>query len=131
MTRINLKSRTGKKFDLVKQDILVRNMVLRAIRRMWSRASPDREHALWLARDPEYPLYLCAVCKEQFKIKEVQVDHINPVGSQPMSLEAIQQWVSNLFCSYNNLQVLCKLCHKQKTKVDVKKIREGKKKKKE
>lgn len=59
--------------------------------------------------------YKCSSCNGSFTNSEVQVDHINPVVP-------ITGWVSwdsfieNLFCSKDNLQVLCSKCHKKKSR---------------
>lgn len=55
--------------------------------------------------------YKCAMCEESFPSTQVQVDHIKPIGSW-------DDWnyvVEALFCEADNLQVLCKPCHKKKT----------------
>lgn len=56
--------------------------------------------------------FACACCKGSFPAKEVQVDHIEPIGKD-------LDWntfIERLFCEKENLQVLCKPCHKEKTK---------------
>jgi len=61
--------------------------------------------------------YQCAMCKEWFKMKQVEVDHITPCGS-------LKKWgdlsgfTKRMFCSQEHLRILCKLCHKQHTKVN-------------
>jgi 5-methylcytosine-specific restriction endonuclease McrA len=62
----------------------------------------------------------CAECQEWFKAKEVQVDHIKPAGSLKC-YDDLPSFVSNLFCESDNLQVLCKQCHKAKTAEERKK----------
>lgn len=64
--------------------------------------------------------YQCHKCNEWYKSKEVQVDHINPVGSLK-EYEDLPRFVATLFCSSDNLQVLCSECHKLKTAEDRKK----------
>ena len=59
--------------------------------------------------------YLCANCGEFFIARDVQVDHIDPVVSPN---EGFQDWwtfITRLYCEAENLQVLCKPCHKEKT----------------
>lgn len=58
--------------------------------------------------------YKCAECTQWFKGNEVQVDHIKPAGSLKEYTD-IPQFVENLFCEVDNLQLLCKECHKAKT----------------
>lgn len=55
--------------------------------------------------------YECAKCEEVFPAKEVQVDHIEPIG-------VFTNWtdcINRMFCEADNLQVLCKPCHVIKT----------------
>jgi 5-methylcytosine-specific restriction endonuclease McrA len=59
-------------------------------------------------------LYQCASCKQKFKQKDVQVDHVVPAGSLK-SFKDLPTFVENLFCSEDGLQVLCMDCHKAKT----------------
>jgi 5-methylcytosine-specific restriction endonuclease McrA len=59
--------------------------------------------------------YLCAGCKEEFPTSEVQVDHILPIVDPEIGFISWDEFIKNLFCPSNNLQVLCVSCHKQKT----------------
>ena len=56
--------------------------------------------------------YQCNSCKEWFFGKEVEVDHIEECGSHA----DINQFAQMLFCESDNLQVLCKPCHRAKGK---------------
>lgn len=56
--------------------------------------------------------YKCAICSSEFTSTNVQVDHIVPIGK---GLDW-NEFIEKLFCEKDNLQVLCKLCHKEKTK---------------
>lgn len=59
--------------------------------------------------------YRCASCGELFPSTLVAVDHIEPV----VDTSGFTSWdsvISRLFCSVEGLQVLCKECHKVKTK---------------
>jgi len=60
--------------------------------------------------------YKCASCSKSFPTKEVQVDHINPVVDPIVGFKDWDTFISRLFCSKENLQVLCLECHKKKTK---------------
>lgn len=64
--------------------------------------------------------YKCAECNNNFKGKDVQVDHIKPAGSLK-DYEDLPRFVENLFCEADNLQIMCKPCHKKKTAEERKK----------
>ena len=57
--------------------------------------------------------YQCAQCKDWFMEKEIQIDHINPVGTLRSEKDLIQ-FLRNL-TPENGFQVLCKKHHKEKT----------------
>ena len=56
----------------------------------------------------------CAECKELFS--KVHVDHIIGVGKSPREFSGWDDYYKRLFCSIENLQVLCVQCHGRKTK---------------
>ena len=56
--------------------------------------------------------YKCNCCKEEFPLKDVQVDHIVPIGRE----RSWDEFIDGLFCEKDNLQVLCVTCHAVKTK---------------
>lgn len=56
--------------------------------------------------------FRCAGCSGLFVQTAVQVDHIAPIGRD---LDW-NQFIERLFCEKENLQVLCKPCHKEKSK---------------
>ncbi len=61
--------------------------------------------------------YRCAGCKEEFPLSQVCIDHIEPV----VPAEGFSTWdnyITRMFCPKSNLQVLCKLCHDVKTKLE-------------
>jgi 5-methylcytosine-specific restriction endonuclease McrA len=70
----------------------------------------------------EYP---CAECGASFKRTEVEVDHIVPAGSL-REYEDLPSFTRTLFCEADNLQVLCKPCHKKKTAAERKAKKEAK-----
>jgi len=59
--------------------------------------------------------YQCAICSMWFPEKEIEVDHIEPVGSL-RSGNDLKDFVQNLFCEVDKLRVLCEPCHKKVTK---------------
>lgn len=96
--------------------------ILGAIKRTFSR-SPSHRAALNAAKCPDITgprggaRYICEICGDNFGIREVQVDHINPVvpvdtPARNMSWDLI---IARLFCDISNLQVLCTDCHKKKS----------------
>ena len=87
-------------------------VVISALRRLWMR-DPNRYKCLSNARKSR-GIYVCALCKNEFGCKEVQVDHIQPIGK----FTNWEQFIIRLFCELDNLQVLCKGCHKTKGKED-------------
>lgn len=59
--------------------------------------------------------YQCLICKNWFPEKNIEVDHIIPVGSLKSS-DDLKGFVERLFCEEEGLRVLCKSCHKKVTK---------------
>jgi 5-methylcytosine-specific restriction endonuclease McrA len=62
--------------------------------------------------------FKCNICKDHFKSNEVEVDHKKEIvdnisSSMDMSVD---QYVRRVDCPQDNLQVVCKECHKIKTK---------------
>jgi 5-methylcytosine-specific restriction endonuclease McrA len=69
-------------------------------------------------------IYHCAGCDQDVpvsikiegkRIKNVSVDHINPV----VDVGGFVDWnefISRLYCELDNLQLLCKQCHDLKSK---------------
>ena len=92
-----------------------------AILRRASYRNPQRSEALRRARIARN-MYVCNSCGDKKGRKEIAVDHINPVVP-------VTGWVSfddfiyRLFCGVDQLQVLCKICHKVKSKAENKERR--------
>jgi 5-methylcytosine-specific restriction endonuclease McrA len=70
-------------------------------------------------------VYLCNVCQQKVPVshvvngkrrKFVQVDHIKPVVSPETGFVDWNQFIENLFCEEDNLQVICSNCHDEKSK---------------
>ena len=59
--------------------------------------------------------YSCADCGGLFIAKDVQVDHIDPVVEPATGFVNFDTLIHRLYCETDNLQVLCKPCHKEKT----------------
>lgn len=74
----------------------------------------------------------CSECKKMEAKSNVQVDHKDPLIPIDSSLEQMtwDEVVNRLWCEEKNLKIMCKPCHKSKTKEENKKRREIKKGKK-
>lgn len=59
--------------------------------------------------------YKCARCAKLFVATGVQVDHILPVVDPKTGFSTWDVFIDRLFCEKENLQVLCRPCHKEKT----------------
>lgn len=67
--------------------------------------------------------YQCKVCLSEQTSKDVEVDHIEPV----VPLTGFVSWddtIKRIFCKADGLQVLCKKCHKVKSKAENKQRKE-------
>ena len=66
--------------------------------------------------------FKCNCCGELFAQKEIQVDHIETVIPLDMSLDTmtLADLYKRINCSVDNLQVVCKTCHKKKSAAEVK-----------
>ncbi len=83
-----------------------------ALRRTWGR-SQQRTSALNAAKI-SYGLYKCQECKQTHRRKNIEVDHILAIGK----FISFDVFIERLFCDTSGLRVLCKQCHKSKTKKD-------------
>lgn len=92
-----------------------------ALRRAWGN-DPEKQFALLAARVPYVGddkrckwLYVCNMCKTPRKRTEVHVDHIIPCG-RFTQFKHREKFLLTLFCrASENLQILCRGCHKQKS----------------
>lgn len=58
--------------------------------------------------------YKCEECNELFPDKDINVDHVDQVGSF-LSAIAIKEFFFSMWCLLSNLQILCYQCHDGKT----------------
>ena len=94
--------------------------VLRAGMKRWPPMWDTKEHAKVgrkinkrTGRLAEH--YRCAACNDFFVARDVQVDHIDPVVAPETGFVNWLTYILRLYCEEDNLQVLCKECHKEKT----------------
>ena len=98
-------------------------------RMQWVRAGLRK---MWLKWPPRYEViaeakvkapaggraknhYLCAICEVSFPIKDVEVDHYPVACGSLKTIDDIRNFADNLFCSKDNLRVVCKRCHVKHT----------------
>lgn len=99
---------------------------LRQKSRWWKPISDTKQKARRNYKGPNKRLkyeYQCAICKNWFPNKQIEVDHITPAGSLK-SGDDLKGFVERLFCEAEALRVLCLTCHKKVTE-------DGKRKKEE
>lgn len=70
-------------------------------------------------------VYLCNGCKQEVgasiviegkRMKNIFCDHVNPIVDPTTGFSGWDDFVNNLYCECENLQLLCKECHDAKTK---------------
>jgi hypothetical protein len=76
----------------------------------------------WFKKDgskakKKHVFYTCVECNKEFNSSQIQVDHKEPViplniPSRHLSVDIL---IQRLFCDDNNLQILCKQHHKEKS----------------
>jgi 5-methylcytosine-specific restriction endonuclease McrA len=97
----------------LKKEQSLKTWLIPRLRRL-SYTWPNRNKAKQLARVSR-GRYKCAKCNNIFGPKEVVLDHINPVVSVEFGFQDLGKYVESLFCSVENYQTLCFLCHETKT----------------
>lgn len=70
--------------------------------------------------------YRCALCFNEFTAKDMEVDHILPAVDPIVGFTSWDEFINRLFCEQENLQAICKPCHKVKSAKE-RKIRNEKK----
>jgi hypothetical protein len=90
-----------------------------AIRLIWSR-SAERRAILKAAIDSKTKYFLCPLCENPFPDWAAEVDHIEPIGSLESWRDTVV-FIDRMF--FSPQRVVCKTCHRAKTKEDMKKIR--------
>ena len=77
--------------------------------------------------------YTCACCGNHFARNQVELDHKVPVIALDSSLDnsSLDELYAGIYCSLENLQVLCTTCHKAKTRKEARERAENRKKAKQ
>jgi 5-methylcytosine-specific restriction endonuclease McrA len=95
----------------------IEGYIFGALRKIW-RWHPVRRAAL-KASSCGIERHVCAKCKEVFPKKQVQVDHINPVIDPKTGFTTWDSYITRLLrVTILDVQVLCKVCHRQKTNAE-------------
>lgn len=58
--------------------------------------------------------YRCNGCKKDFPLTNMVVDHIDPVIDVDEGFIDFDIYIERMYCPLDNLQALCKPCHKKK-----------------
>lgn len=109
-----------------------RGMILGGIRTAFSRSSWAAKQRALATAESKGPrggkLYTCSACGSVSNISGINVDHVSPVvpiGKRYTDF-TWDQLVARLWCDESNLQVLCKKCHKKKSKEEASARRKAK-----
>lgn len=70
-------------------------------------------------------LYICACCGEEventtkdengIRTNNIFIDHINPIIDPDVGFTTWDECIDRMFCELENLQLMCKECHDNKT----------------
>jgi 5-methylcytosine-specific restriction endonuclease McrA len=112
-----------------KQPITVKAFLIPKLRRasrFWRAKNECRNKAKVTIEDGKFKngniryktKFKCNICHQLFDAHETNVDHINPV----VGIEGFTNWddyINNMFCEVENMQLLCHSCHDAKTSIEV------------
>lgn len=90
--------------------------------------SPEKKIAL-KRQEHGFGMYRCESCTQPFPKNKVHTDHKNPVVDPLTGFTTWDSYITRLFCSADNLQILCVDCHKVKTAKEAKIRKEARKSK--
>lgn len=117
-----------------------RNLIKGALRRVFSRSELRRQvidrSIITNYKDSKRKAVKfwvkCETCGKHEAKSNVQIDHINPVIKINETLDDLSwdQLIDRLWCDISNLAIICKPCHKAKSKEENKERREYKKRRK-
>lgn len=91
-------------------------------RRLWGAKDAERKKCLELSRIRVTNgfKFRCFHCGQFFPYFQIQVDHTIPIAnSMPQTKSEFLECFEKLFVTADKLQVLCKDCHKFKTKIEL------------
>jgi len=99
------------------------NLIFSAVSRVWCRTDRYKHIKHSFRTIDEGPRgkwwYPCSTCGDDFRETEVELDHIDPVvplNKRQDEMTLLEYIERKYLCSVNNFQILCKPCHREKTK---------------
>ena len=111
----DLNGKDRKSINVIKGSIRIAFRRSKLYKAVVKRARREVQEGFYKNKKPKIGVwYECAICRKNFKPDQIEVDHIEEVGPFDGSFD---NWVARVYCDIDNLQVLCKGCHKEKTKV--------------
>lgn len=78
---------------------------------------PPRAEIRRIAHKGPSGYFMCQECGDYFVKQDTHIDHILPVVG-PNGIDSWDDYISRLFCSVENLRIICKPCHKRKTNAE-------------
>jgi len=93
------------------KDFLIRG--LRALSYKWQARSEAKKKAR-VSRG----IYECASCKDNWRNKDICLDHIDPVIDPVEGFKDWNEYIRRLFCDAEGFQVLCRDCHLKKSRAE-------------
>lgn len=94
-----------------------RNTFVKGLLRRGSFHWKARDNAFKSARK-ERGRYECAMCKQMFGPKEINMDHIHPVVDPRVGFTTWDSYIERLFPYEEGWQALCRGCHDSKTLIE-------------
>lgn len=94
--------------------------LLRTVRKEWAMKNPERKDTYKKAsvKIDELKRWVCATCKNAFAYSDTECDHVVPVQNT-VPQDKVEFLESFLRLHSADLQILCKPCHKIKTKLQL------------
>lgn len=86
------------------------------IRRAWKR-NPMAVLAILLSRTAD-GAHVCGKCSIKMRAKDFELDHVNPIQPLDSKQLSLDEFSQNVNCPTDNLMVLCKSCHEQKSSLE-------------
>jgi 5-methylcytosine-specific restriction endonuclease McrA len=96
-----------------KQKLDLKRFIVSSLRRASLRWPPRT--AVKKAARVRRGIYICNICKEETRAKDIVIDHIEPVINVFVGFTNWDDYITSLFVSEDKLQACCRSCHKKKS----------------